>query len=220
MTAEQLGPTINPDTTVPKEDLQATSVGEAMIIVHFDSNVNGEIPASPKIAVVIEKKSKPSSKRTAGQRSIPIETRKAGESHVDNIRGGIAEICDDDTLSQIRESLFLVNSGLGHTLLNGNVVGLSVLVYNGPIDLDFKPTNIEEVGFGGWISVDELLEADDVRGIAKDFVKTSRDMGLIESALRDFKTNDLITQLFPPGFSINRFYAQRESTGVDVKFTL
>nr|MBI5455935.1 hypothetical protein [Candidatus Levybacteria bacterium] len=220
MTAEQLGPTIIPDVSISKEGIQSASIGEAMIIVNFDPNINGENATDPKIAVVVEKKSKPSSKRIAGQRSIPIETRKVGESRIDNIRGGIAEICNDEMLGQVRANFFLVESGLGQTLCSGNVVGLSVLIYNGNISMPFTPINVEEVGFAGWISMNELLEAEDVREIAKDFIKTARDTGLIASALRDFKTRGLSTQLFPADFSINQFYAQRESTGIDVKFTL
>ena len=202
------------------EVLQAKSVGEAIVIIHFDPAIDGENTADPKIAIVIEKKSKPSSKRIAGQRSIPIETKKAGERRIDNIRGGLAEICDDETLDRIRENLFVVETGLGHTLSSGNVVGLPVLIYDGSIDIPFKPINEDEVAFGGWASVNELLQAEDVRGIAKDFLRASRDMGLISAALRDFKTDGLSAQLFPPGFSINQFFEQRESAGVDVKFTL
>jgi len=203
-----------------EEVLQATSVGEAIVVVHFNPAIDGDNTTDPKIAIVVEKKSKPSSKKTAGQRSIPGETKKVGERRIDNIRGGLAEICDDETLDRIRENLFVVETGLGHTLSNGNVVGLTALVYDGSLDIPFRPINIEEVGFGGWVSVNELLQAEGVREVAKDFLRASRDMGLISAALRDFKTDGLSAQLFPPGFSINQFFEQRESAGVDVKFTL
>ncbi|MBI2026060.1 MAG: hypothetical protein HYT06_01625, partial [Candidatus Levybacteria bacterium] len=106
------------------------------------------------------------------------------------------------------------------TLCSGSVVGLSVLVYDGSMSTRFTPTNAEEDSFGGWSSINELLDAGDVRGIAKEFVLAARDMGLIQSALRDFRSDGLAAPLFPPGFSINRYYRQRERTGVDVKFTL
>lgn len=204
----------------PEEVLRRSSVGEAILVVHFDPNASEEDKINPKIAIVVEKKSKPSSKRIAGQKSIPIETKKVGESRVDNIRGGVAEICDDETLGRIRENLFLVNSGLGHVLSSGNVVGLAVLIYDGPISVPFVPTNVEEVEFGGWLSANDLLQGENVREIARDFVDASRNKGLIHAALRDFREDGLSIQLFPPGFSINRHYLERERTGVDVKFTL
>lgn len=208
------------DTGIAEEVLQGTSVGEAIIVVHFDPIVGGERDINPKVAMVVEKQSKASSKRIAGQRSIPIETIKVGEGRVANIRGGLAEMCDDETLDRVRTNLFLVRSGLGFTFCSGNVVGLSTLVYNGSTSTPFTPINVEEVGFGGWIPINELLEAGDVRGIAKEFVLVARDMGLIRSALRDFRSDGLSAQLFPEGFSINEYYRQRERTGVDVRFTL
>ncbi len=208
------------DTGIAEEVLQGAGIGEAIIVVHFDPDAGGERDVNPKVAVVIEKKSKPSSKRTAGQRSIPIETRKVGEGRVDNIRGGLAEMFDDETLDQVRTNLFLVRSGLGFTLCSGNVVGLSALVYDGSTSTPFTPINAAEVGFGGWIPINELLQVGDIRGIAKEFVLAARDMGLIQSALRDFRSDGLSAPLFPEGFSINRYYRQRERAGVDVRFTL
>ncbi len=208
------------DTGIAEEILQGASVGEGIIIVHFDPVAGGEMDINPKVAMVVEKQSKASSRRIAGQRSIPIETRKVGEGRVDNIRGGLAEMFDDETLDRVRTNLFLIRSGLGFTLCSGNVVGVSVLVYNGSMLTPFTPINAEEDSFGGWLPMDELLEAEDVRGIAKEAVLAARDMGLMQSALRDFRSDGLSAPLFPEGFSINRYYQERERTGVDVRFTL
>lgn len=208
------------ESSLAEEILQDASVGEGIIIVHFDPTLGREADPNPKIATVVEKVSKPSSKRIAGQRSILNETRKVGEGRVDNIRGGLAEMCDDETLSRIGGNLFLVRSGLGYTLCSESVVGLSVLVYNGSLATPFTPINSEEDSFGGWTPIDEFLEAGDVRGIAKEFVLAARDMGLIRQALRDFRSNGLAAPLFPSGFSINRYYEDRERNGTDIKFTL
>ncbi|MBI3984858.1 MAG: hypothetical protein HY344_02835 [Candidatus Levybacteria bacterium] len=208
------------ESSIAEEILQGACVGEGIIVVHFDAASGGEGDPNPKIATVVERISKASSKRIAGQRSIPIETRKVGEGRVDNIRGGLAEMCDDETLSRVGGNLFLVRSGLGYTLCSGSVVGLSVLVYDGPLSASFTPINSEEDSFGGWTPIDEILETGDVRGIAKEFALAARDMGLIKGALRDFRSDGLAAPLFPSGFSINRYYEERERNGVDVKFTL
>lgn len=201
------------------ELIQSRSVGEAIIVVHLDTSLNGNQPASPRIATVREKVTKASSKRTSGELSIPIETKKIGEGRVSNIRGGLAEICDDETMARIQANLFFVKDGLGYTTLNGNLVGLAVLIYDGSLDVKFRPAAMTEVDFNGWVTPDELLHSPNVREIAKQCIEGAQSRGLISNALRNYHSADLKTPVFPPGFSIERFSAERNARA-DVAFSL
>jgi len=60
------------------EVLSGGSIGEAIIVVHFDTRLNGDNSINPKIATGRVIKAKESSGRWVGQRDIFLETRKQG----------------------------------------------------------------------------------------------------------------------------------------------
>lgn len=201
------------------ETLSGGSIGEAIIVVHFDKRLNGDNTINPKIATGRVIKAKESSGRWVGQRDIFLETRKKGEDRLWNIWGGLGEFTNDETLPTIREHLFFVEGGIGQTSTDGKPVGLSVLVYDGLRDIAFHPTSDEEVAFNGWMSVGEFLEGGDVRDLARQFLGDAKNKGLIARAVNNYHLPELRSLVFPPGFSIEAFNKEREKLE-DVKFTL
>jgi len=201
------------------EALLGGSIGEAIIVVHFDTRLNGDNTINPKIATGKVIKAKESSGRWVGQRDIFLETRKQGENRLWNIWGGLGEFTNDNTLPAIREHLFFVEGGIDQTFIDGKPVGLSVLVYDGLRDIEFHPTSDEEVAFNGWMSVDEFLGGGDVRDLAKQFLGDARNKGLIAKAVNNYHMSELRSLVFPPGFSIETFNRERERLE-DVRFTL
>lgn len=201
------------------EALSGGSIGEAIIVVHFDTRLNGDNAMNPKIATGRVIKVKESSGRWVGQRDIFIETRKQGENRLWNVWGGLGEFTNDDTLPAIREHLFFVEGGMGQTSTDGKHVGLSVLVYDGPRDIEFHPTSDEEVAFNGWMSVGEFLGEGNVRDLARQFLDDAGKEGLITKAVNNYSSPELRSLVFPPGFSIEAFNREREKLE-DVKFTL
>jgi hypothetical protein len=207
------------DGTTPSshETLGGVSVGQAVIVVHYDSLLNGVSAQNPQIAVIREKQTKASSGRQKGQLGIPIETRKKGEESASNIWGALAELYDDQTLP--RGHLFFVVNGFGSAVLEGSLVDLTVLVYDGPKDAVFNPTCGEEVGFGGWMSMADFLQAEDGRGIAQHLARTARNKGIIRAALENYSIPGMKIPVFPDGFSMQAFYEARERLE-DVSFSL
>lgn len=198
------------DLSVHEEDQYSKSVGEAVVVVHFDPSANGENALNPKIATIREKITKPRSRKVAGQTSILIETRKVGEQRIDTIRGGLSEMCNDQVIKEVGGNLFIVSGGLGFTELDRNIVGLSVVAYNGSLDTVFKPASEEEADFNGWIRVGDVLGGENVRGIAKTFLEESMNQGLITNVIANFQTPGLRTPIFPYGFSIDSFLSSRD----------
>jgi len=187
------------------ETEKITCVGVELVIV-------GHLSA-PKIWTVIELTSKPQTGRQKGQMSLPTETKKVGENELSNILGALAEFCSDDQLPNLKKHLFLLPDSYYKGVLssNNNPGDLAILVYDGDTDIQFTPLNRDEVEPNGWIPVGELGGKNNIRDVAQQFIQLNENEDLIKKAINTFRNfQDKRIPVFPPDFSLERFYRQRE----------
>src|ERR1035437_6844688 len=143
------------------------SAGIALLTVGLDPRRNGENQRNPLIWTIKELQDKPVTQKRAGELSIPAETRKTGEDRFSNLLGAMAEFCNDAALPYVREHLFLVKDLFKERCLtiNGNLVDLTVLIYNGELGYPLTPLHVSEVGSNGWAHKSAIQNADGVRTI-------------------------------------------------------
>lgn len=204
-----------PDET--HETLVGGVIGEATLVVAFDPSVSST--AEPRIATSRVLQSKQSSNRQVGQKDIFIETRKKEEPRIWNIWGGLGEFVGDQDIPIVKDHLFFIAGGLAQTSLYGRLVGLSVLVYDGPLDREFHPISDQEVAFNGWMSMGEILSQPNVRTLARQFTEIAWHEGIIVAAIREYTSWDDRLPVFGNRFSIEDFNRQRDGLS-DVVFTL
>lgn len=201
-----------------QEALKGIGVGQAVIVVHYDTMLNGEnLRKPPQIAVIEEKLVKLSSGRYEGQLGVPLETAKVGEGPRSRIWGALAELYDDQTLPT--GHLFFINGGFGQFLVNGNIVKLATIVHDGSKTDIPQPTSGREVAFKDWMGTDAFLRDGNVRGLAWQSVQTAWEQGLFRAVIAGYSDPSKRHPVFPEGFSMEAFYEDRERLP-DVVFDL
>lgn len=217
MTAEQLGPTIiTTDTTpirpVSQEAEVRQSIGVALLIVGIDPRKNGDNTSDPLVWTITELQAKSETEKKAGEISIPAETKKIGEYRVANILGALAEFCDDNAIPHLVDNLFMVD-GLYREkgiIIKNNPVDLAVLIYNGSLDIALTPESATEVRANGWINRSRIQRMEGVRSVLSQAVELDGLEGITGKAIEAYYSNSGMMQIFSPGFSMKKFYVERE----------
>jgi hypothetical protein len=190
------------------------SSGIALLVVGLDPRRNGDNQRDPLMWTIKELQDKPATQKRAGELSIPAETRKTGEDRFSNLLGAMAEFCNDDALPYVREHLFLVEDLFNERCLsiNGNLVDLTVLVYDGELSYPLTPLHASEVGSNGWIHKSAIQNADRVRTILSQALDVDSRQGLMASAIDIFHSNaESVKSVFPLSFkSMDGFFRSRE----------
>lgn len=180
---------------------------------------------SGQIWTIEELDTRESKDRKHGQLSVPLETRKQGETFHRNLLGALAEAYDDqdtdgnDIKEELSRSIFQLNEGVSSfpkavTIVNEKNVflcDLKILIYDGP-DLKLCAYNKEEVKSLGWMPVEEFLTSN-TRPLAKKLVETAYNLGYIDKALDAYhyaSHGNGKKPLLESGFSIRDYYNSRE----------
>lgn len=174
-------------------------------------------PDIDSIWMVIEKTSKAASGKTSGQLSIPIETKKIGESELAAVYGGLSEFCRDKDIPSLSGHLYRVNTE------NGYRRSCMVFPYKGvglPVDLaliisdsaQISPTSsCDEVETLGWVSLDKALKTPNVRSVSQELLEVAVKDRMIEKAMADFRNPQARKLVFPnKNFSIEMYSVIRE----------
>lgn len=172
-----------------------------------------------------ERTSKPETGREPGELSLPMETRKFGESRWLNLLGALAEAYDDvdihgrDRRLELQQSLCRVDNYTFHPGVTfetpGSVVrcGIAVLIHKGDTSVDeIQPYNAAEVGEAQWSSVGSLL-VPGVRPLARAVVAATLDRGVYQQTIRAYRQfPKRRLPVFPREFSIREIYHRREQS--------
>lgn len=191
---------------------QKVAVGAALVIVHARTG---------ELWIIEELKNKERTERQVGMLSIPMETRKIGETQYENLLGAMAEVFDDskESTRNIHDSFFtfdesfiyntrpLVLSENGKTL----VCDVGIVMFDGEKADDMNPYDVEEVRAHGWMSIADFLNSD-ARFVAKKVVEEACLGGAITSRMQYYKeNNDRGKSFFPSGFSVSSNFINREN---------
>ena len=137
-----------------------------------------------EILVGVEKKSKSSSERTAGQLSIPLETLKPFEQR-GNRRAlqlaSLSEIATDKHIEDWRSQLEQVQEDLVITMNNAGVKA-AIFVYHWtgePEAMPFESSCSEEFGGLRWLSLEDMYKTGQVRPFADVALKEANSKGLL-----------------------------------------
>jgi hypothetical protein len=194
-----------------KKDVEKYLVGAGVVIVNAS---NGEIWVQEDVGNNEE------TGRRNGEISTAFETAKrkflwGRESHRRNVRGGLAEIVNDETLEQVGEHFFTMDRNLLAESIpfhhNGRsyLCNMAVIIYDGP-DRDFLPLDTEAKPLG-WMPVSEFLAQDHIRPVAKHAIAILERSGVIASKLEAYNNNiQPRYPVIPPGFSLRRYITGRE----------
>jgi hypothetical protein len=173
------------------------------------------------IWAVRERTNKPATGRKRGELSIPLETRKVGETPMNNLLGAMAEAFDDvdsngnDISGKLHASLYHVRGNSFHTGFTADILGnrilcdYAILVYDGE-QISVQPYNSLEVGEAGWVNINSFL-GDGVRPLARQVITQAMESDFLALNLieyRDFSEKRL--HVLPKDFSIRSMYRNRE----------
>ena len=196
------------------ENERTLSAGIALLIVGFDSARNGDNAQNPLFWTIKELESKPETKKRAGEISTPAETRKIGETRESNVLGALAEFCDDASLDYVRKHLFLAEGVFRERVINinGNMVDLSVLIYDGDLDYPISPLNSTEVSPNKWLSKDQIQTEEGVRPVLGKALGQDLSEGLSSGIIETYLNHpEKLTPVFNEEFaSLSEFYRNRE----------
>lgn len=195
---------------IERRETERQSIGIALLIIAEDP-IGGD--KGPLIWTIKEMNSKKQTEKQIGQTSIPAETRKIGETDPDNVRGALAEFCDDRLLALSPRITITQDSFYRNALnLNGHYLAdLLVVVYDGPLDVPISPANIDEVKPNGWVHLEDIQIDENVRPFLRQFVESGQAGIVTQDVLMSHRENPQRSiSLIPQGFSINGFYLQRE----------
>lgn len=191
------------------------SVAAGLIIIGIDPRKNGENAVNPMLWTNIDAATRKETERTAGQATIPLESRKAEESLYNNALGGIAEFCDDSNLFYVREHLWLAPDSFckGKVMHKLGQVDLAILVYDGSLSIRFNPLSREEAIPNGWVSVQNFQSFKSVRPTAEGLVRESLNEGLLQKVVRSWTEGN--RKLFVPDHivSLKSYEDLREKSG-------
>ncbi len=210
MAVERIGDSLREESGIEREVVQ--SAGVALLIVGFDPLKNGDNITDPLIWTITELQDKPETQKRAGDTSIPSETRKQNETRTQNILGALAEFCDEGCVGGLSRHLFFAPGSYKDEAIsiNGNLVDIGVLVYDGPLDVFFNPQNCEEVSGNGWQKRSVIEQGENIRSVLRLALEEDKKEGLTRKALETYYANSGI-QIVPEGFSIRNYYQARES---------
>ena len=129
--------------------------------------------------------------KSAGQISIPLETKKVNETSIGTAIGGLEEfkaLEENDSLIYIENQ---VSSKGRHKYENGNFVDFVVLGYssNGGKGQDNLQVADPQVEGLGWFRIDDLLTRPDLRTGLRSFLELAKNERWIENFLMEFQTN-------------------------------
>lgn len=170
------------------------------------SNLRGDI------TIIEEKASSATTQKKAGQLSIPFETAKVHEGGIqelfhDTVLGTMAEMVDDETVQRESGKFHLVTGKLHIFNVTPTLtVGRIFVLFRGDPDCQLTPTTTDETTNPQWMNPEELLSSGHpIRPFARQ---------LLEHLIHEDTLEQVMTlpthPLFPRGFSIERFYEQRE----------
>jgi len=201
--------------TIPESEARTPVLeGVGIIVVHERTG---------QMWVHEDLKDRPLTGRKKGQKSIPLEMRKDGESPRENILGSLAEIFHDydrdgnHIMPQLARRLFTVDRdwlSIPYPLMvreNGTIIlcDMSVLIYDGP-PFDISPVDSSEAHPLGWMDVNSFFETD-MRTAAKVTVEALHREGIIRERLKTYHNNPSLRQaVFTPDFSLQKYYDDRE----------
>lgn len=197
------------------------SAGVAVVIVGLDQSRNGENQSDPLIWTIIELVSKPDTEKSAGQISIPAETRKNGESIDDNVIGALAEFCDDTLFSPYVKKHLVKMEGKWYRekviSVGGSHADVAVLIYDGALDFPLKPANPNEVSPNGWIKKSDLQNRSELRDLCKQVILLDEWEDLTRNALESYYNNpDQRRSVFPDDLSSIKHFSTLREFGMDV----
>lgn len=178
--------------------------------------INGQ---TGEIWAIKEKLDKEKTGRANGQLSIPLETRKIGESPWGNLEGAMAEAFDDrdknenDVRRALSESLYCIGNMphasliLGH---NGRTIrcDITILLHDGRT-VTTQPFS-HEVEDSRWVSPEAFL-CNNARPLARIVVEELIRNGSYTDSLQIFRNGlQNAYRLFNNGFSIRESFTKRE----------
>lgn len=162
-----------------------------------------------QLLTVTEREDKPPKKK-AGQLSIVLETAKEHETSQSTLLGALTEVFDDTTIQRHEHelSLALHTDDVVYIGPNKNVLAsIAIVMYSGdPGELHVRDVSGKETENYQWLPIDVFLNETNVRPMARDVVTAAVHQGYMRKAYQQPER----TSLFPPFFSLERFYAQRE----------
>lgn len=187
---------------------QQPSIGVVAVIVSMDSLVEGVIP---EIRTVIERQTKATTDRNAGQLSLPAETRKKGENEVDNLMGALAEFSDsDDVVKGLKVAPDFFYSR-GSILVKGMPADVTFFVYDGPKDKDIQPVDPVETQADGWRGVDRIgLMNGQARPLVHDAIDFALQNGVFDRLREQRDRLVSLGNVLPEDFSIKDFIKARD----------
>jgi hypothetical protein len=193
------------------------SAGIALLIIGLDPLRNGDNTVNPLFWTIKELENRLETNKKKGDISIPAETRKTGETRSMNLIGALAEFCDDATLPYVREHLFLADGVFRQKCINvnGNLVDVSVLIYDGNLSLPINPYNNTEVMPNAWLSRNEIGSLENIRDVFSQALEIDLKEGLSKSITDIYYTNpSSLKRVIPEDIeTIAEFYRIRESIG-------
>ena len=154
-----------PEKNLAKENI--SNVGIGLFIVDLESK---------KIWVIEELVDKNSTGRKSGKVSIPMETRKKGETIVENVLGGFSEFRE----LQNGEELIWVNNRVSYKgrypFVKGCVadvvmVGLKNIKRESDLSSHLKSSEVSSMG---WKDIDEILKIPNLRDGVKEYLKLAK----------------------------------------------
>lgn len=174
-----------------------------------------------EIWAVRERSDKAATGRKRGQLSIPLETRKVGESFEENLKGALAEAFDDfdhqgqEVGPKIQSSLYHMR---GNSFYEGNQVELfgnkiqcdrAVIIHDGS-GIPSQPFNALEVGEAQWVPVEAFWQ-EETRPLAQMVVQEVVASGSYEQNLTAYRStpSDRL-RMFTEPFSVREVYKNRE----------
>lgn len=193
------------------------SIGTVIPVIGIDPRRNGENMTDPLMWMITELKSKPETEKVAGMLSAPAETRKEGEDTISNIIGALVdEFSNDPTHFQhlyLVDGLSIITQRL--TVARGQLDG-AILIYRGPLDAQFQPTDEEDVKPYGWIPFSDLQRIDPgrLRTFVLQIIQAEKSDGIISRVVDAYLHDPLklvpLSAFLPPDFTVEGFRAQRE----------
>ena len=206
----------------PERRERPNSLGVALLIVGLDPSRNGENESDPLIWTIIELNNKGETEKSAGQISIPSETRKNGESTEDNVLGALAEFCDDTLFSEYVKGHVVKMDGKWHRergiFVGAGPADVAVLIFDGALDFPLKSSCPDEVSPHGWMKKSELVVSPNLRDALRQALELDDKENLIRDTLESYQKNPENRKLvFPESLnSIQKFNNNREF-GLDVE---
>jgi len=202
------------------EKIKSVAIG--VLIVGVDPGRSGNSQRDHLFWTIRELNSREETQKTAGQISVPAETRKIGEDRYSNLLGALTEFCNDGDLDYIRKHLFIVDKLFKERgiPLNGNFADLSILVYDGDLSYPFSPLNAKEVCSNGWLSRADILGRQGVRSGLRQALELDMREGLTIEALQAYYgQSERVKPAFPLNFKLMEEFYRRRETFSDVPLT-